>query len=90
VSHLEYHGIIDTNQFGFQRSRNTEQNLLQVVNFISNEINNGNFCVGVFLDLRKAFDTCSHEILFKKMSHYGINGTALDWFTSYFRTEHKR
>jgi hypothetical protein len=37
VNHLKYHGIIDTNQFGFQRSRNTEQNLLQVVNFISNE-----------------------------------------------------
>jgi hypothetical protein len=85
VNHLEYHGIIDTHQFGFQRSRNTEQNLLQVVNFISNEINNGNFCVGVFLDLRKAFDTCSHEILLKKMSHYGINGTALEWFTSYLQ-----
>jgi Reverse transcriptase (RNA-dependent DNA polymerase) len=90
VAHLEYNRIIDANQFGFQRSRNTEQNLLQVVNFISNEINNGNYCVGVFLDLRKAFDTCSHEILLKKMSHYGINGHVLAWFTSYLNDRTQR
>jgi Reverse transcriptase (RNA-dependent DNA polymerase) len=83
VSHLEYNKIIDMNQYGFQRSRNTEQNLLQVVNFISDELNKGNFCVGVFLDLKKAFDTVSHDILLSKMHHYGIRGTPLSWFSSY-------
>jgi hypothetical protein len=62
VNHLDFNKIIDPNQYGFQKSRNTEHNLLQVINYISNELNNGNFCVGVFLDLRKAFDTVSHDI----------------------------
>jgi hypothetical protein len=83
VNHLDTNNIIDPNQYDFQRARSTEHNLLQVINFISNELNNGNFCVGVFLDLRKAFDTVSHDILLKKLSHYGIRGTPLRWFTSY-------
>jgi hypothetical protein len=35
------------------------------------------FCIGVFLDLRKAFDVCSHDILLAKLERMGIQGTAL-------------
>ena len=66
VNHLEINKLISPKQFGFQRNKNTKQNLLNVVNFISNAINEGQFCIGIFLDLRKAFDVCDHEILFKK------------------------
>ena len=41
------------------------------------------FCVGVFLDLRKAFDVCSHEILLKKLKKMGIQDTTYKWFESY-------
>jgi len=41
------------------------------------------FAAGVFVDLQKAFDTVNHEILFKKLQHYGIRGTLIKWFTSY-------
>jgi len=56
---------------------------MQVTNFITSALNDGMFCLGVFIDLRKAFDVCSHKILLKKLKSLGVHGIALKWFESY-------
>ena len=43
----------------------------------------GDYVVGLFLDFQKAFDTVNHEILIKKMFHYGIRGNCLKLFINY-------
>ena len=45
--------------------------------------------VAIFCDLKKAFDTCNHNILFSKLRKYGIMGTDLEWFKSYLKN-HKQ
>ena len=39
-------------------------------------------CAGVFIDLKKAFDTVNHDLLVKKLFFYGIRGTANAWLNN--------
>ena len=39
--------------------------------------------MSTFLDLKKAFDTVDHKILFSKLREYCAEGTSNGWFTSY-------
>ena len=39
--------------------------------------------IGLFLDLKKAFDTVNYNTLLIKLKHYGIRGGALDLIKSY-------
>ena len=41
------------------------------------------YCVGLFVDLKKAFDTVNHSILINKLDYYGTRGKPLDWLISY-------
>ena len=82
-NHLDINKLISEKQFGFQRAKSTEQNLLLLVDYISKALNDGDFCIGIFLDLKKAFDVCSHPILLKKLEKMNIKGSTLKWFQSY-------
>ncbi len=54
-----------------------------MTNFISSALNDNDYAIGVFLDLQKAFDVVSHEILLKKLHNLGIQNVTLSWFQSY-------
>ena len=43
------------------------------------------FPCGVFVDLRKAFDTVHHTISISKLEYYGIRRIPLAWFKSYLQ-----
>lgn len=45
--------------------------------------NNGQNVCTAFLNLTKTFNCVDHEIIIKKLNHYGISETCLKWFISY-------
>ena len=75
--------ILHQNQFGFRSKLSTCMALLELIDKLSRSIDDRQLTIGVFVDLAKAFDTVNHQVLLAKLEHYGIRGTALNWFRSY-------
>ena len=83
VSFLKTSDIFSNFQFGFRENHSTTHALLTLIDKVTHALDLFSHTVGIFLDFSKAFDTINHEILLAKLSHYGIRGKALEWFTSY-------
>ena len=70
-------------QFGFRSEHSTSHPMVHFLNKVTESLNVKKHTISIFCDLKKAFDTCNHEILFLKLKKYGINDTELLWFKSY-------
>lgn len=84
TNHSDLNKLLYSYQFGFQRGLSTEHNLIQLTNFISSALNENKYCIGICLDLKKAFDVVDHQILLTKLENLGIQNNIFNWFKSYF------
>ncbi|GFU79073.1 probable RNA-directed DNA polymerase from transposon BS [Trichonephila clavipes] len=66
-SHCEENSKILVFQHGFGQQTSTQHQLLRVTNHITNGYNNRTYTVGLFLDVKKAFDRMWHDGLIYKM-----------------------
>ena len=70
-------------QFGFREGFTTEFPILDIYEKLLSNLDKGNVTCLIFLDLAKAFDSVSHDILIRKLEKYGIKGEVLKLFVSY-------
>ena len=82
-SFLEKYEILYELQFGFRAGYSTTHALIHMTEAIRSALDSGSVTCGIFVDFQKAFDTVNHDILLKKLEHYGFRGVINDWFRSY-------
>ena len=61
----------------------TEYAAVKLIDHVSREMEAGKIPANVYIDLSKAFDTLTFDILLHKLKYYGVIDTALDLMKSY-------
>ena len=83
VSFLTDNNILSNNQFGFRAKHSTSHAHVALTDYLYEEIDAGNVCLLVSLDLSKAFDKVNRKLLLHKMKlWYNIDTR---WFESYLQ-----
>ena len=89
LMHRRIVDFMDTNnslfdmQYGFRSGRSCEHALLKAQSLLLDSLSKKEISLLLLIDFSKAFDMVEHTILLKKLEHYGIRGSALEWLKSY-------
>ena len=68
----------------------TNTNLLDFLEEVTTNIDQGLPVDVPYLDFSKAFDKVPHQRLLQKLHHYGIRGSTNKWIRSFLTNRHQR
>lgn len=85
TEHLDKFNIIDENQFGFRAGHSTEDAIIKFIDKIEKELLTKKHVISIYIDVSKAFDSCDHSILIKKLQRIGISGLSLEIMKNYLK-----
>ena len=78
LNFVEKNSVLNNNQYDFRQNRSTTIVLFDLSQKVSTFLDNNLSALGIFVDLRKAFDTIDHDILLQKVEYMGVRGIALN------------
>jgi len=56
---------------------------MELIEDITSNLDNNLVTTGIFIDLKKVFDTIDYSILIKKLCHYGLQCITSSWIENY-------
>jgi Reverse transcriptase (RNA-dependent DNA polymerase)/Endonuclease-reverse transcriptase len=83
LSHLDKHQLLRDSQHGFTKGRSCLTALLEFLEEVTLNIDEGKPVDVIYLDFTKAFDKVPYQRLFKKMISHGIGGDILVWIRNW-------
>ena len=83
--YVSENNILSNRQYGFRNNSSCEHAMTDLLFTIEQNKKEKKITNLVFIDLSKAFDTISFEILLYKMKSYGVQDTELNWFSNYIK-----
>ena len=81
--YLDTHNLLQPQQSGFRPAHSTVTATTLVTNNILHGLDKHKHCAAIFIDLSKAFDTVSHNILLQKLASSGLDDLSVKWFSNY-------
>ena len=71
--------LFTPHQYGFLKGKSTHDALMDLTENVYDCLNrrDGSFCINIFIDFHKCFDTIDHAILMRKLELYGVTGPLL-------------
>ena len=88
-NYLSENKLLCEQQYGFRSQHSTELAAIKLVDYLTHNMDTNKIPTSIYLDLSKAFDTLSFDILLTKFKHYGITGVPLKLLTSYIKDRYQ-
>ena len=82
-TYLNGNNLLAEQQYGFRKLHSTEYAAVNLIDHVAKQMESGHTPCNLYIDLSKAFDTLSLNILLRKLKYYGFTGTELKLLTSY-------
>ena len=80
TNHFIEHKLLSPQLYGFRAQQSTELTALNLVDYLTYKLDNGNIKINNYIDLSKAFGKLIHGILLGEMNYYGVNGVTKNGF----------
>ena len=89
LSYLSSNCRLSSEQNGNKKWHSTETSIIQTTDDIFSGFDKKCLTSVVFLDMRKAFDSINHGVLFAKLQDIGASSKVIEWCCSYLSSRYQ-